>query len=555
MVLRAMNSVFTRHGRWLFAIITLVIIVSFVGFLTPGFTSLLGGATIGGGSSGATVGTAFGKKVSVTDLRDQARHGMFFMYLLSGGMFTNSQLYDYAEGEAFNQLCQLAAAKNRGIVVSDAEVAEFIEKLPMFQSKDGQFEVEKYRKFCQNFLTPNGATEEDLAEAIRNGLILGKLYQQVIGGVLVTNDELKRFYQELYEKFDVYTATFKPDVWLAQVKVTPAELQSYFNAHRKEYNTPAQFKVKVVAFEYANFEKTLAVPATDAALKKYYEQNKKTFEVKHGDQLVVPPLAQIKDTVRRHYRLDLAKAVARNQAQQFATDVYKKIAEDDKNRIKYFSELAATRQLPISDLGWISSASAPDAVLGEPTLLDEITKIYIQIPISNPVIGEKAIYVALLEDKKDSRPATLDEVKAQVVKVVREQKAVTMAREKARNAAAVLSKAEDKLAAFKKLAGMAEVKHLEPFIAMNPPYGPTGNLIAGLADATPVGTVSQVQDLPTGALLVFVAKRTAPLAKDFSDALPMVVARYQNLKQEMAKQNFSRWIQLNCQNYQVKGNQ
>ena len=49
MVIRSMNSVFHKHGRWLFGIITIIIIVSFVGFLTPGFTSLFSGRSSSSG--------------------------------------------------------------------------------------------------------------------------------------------------------------------------------------------------------------------------------------------------------------------------------------------------------------------------------------------------------------------------------------------------------------------------------------------------------------------------------------------------------------------------
>ena len=553
MVLRSMNSIFTRHGRWLFAIITLVIIVSFVGFLTPGFTSLFMGAAGGGGN--ATVGTAFGKKVTVTDIRDQARHGMFFMYMLSGGMFSNSQIYDYAEGEAFNQICQLAAAHSRGIVVAESEIAEFIEGLPMFRGNDGQFSIEKFRAFCKNFLAPNCATEEDLANAIRDGLILGKLYQQITGSVVVTPSEVADFYNELYEKFDVATVTFKGETFAGQIKVTPEELDAYFKAHQKEYNIPAQYKVKVIAFEYREFEQQNHVTLPEAALKKYYDLNQKEFEVKQGGKTVTQTFAQVKDTIRHKLQSEGAKNTAKLQGQKFATDVYKKIAEDENNRFKHFTEIAAANKRKITDIGWVSAASQPEAVFGEPALLEEITKIYIQIPISNPVIGEKAVYVAWLEEKKNSRPATLAEVKSQVLKAVQEQKGIVLAKEKARAAVVAIAKAEDKVAALKKYAGIAEVKNLEPFVKMNPPYGPEGNVISSLADTTASGNVSTVQDITGGAMFVLVKKRTMPAAKEFDAVQAMVSGRYKTLKQELAKQNFSRWLMSKCQNQSSRGNQ
>ena len=36
MIIKKLNSVFHRHSRWLFGLFTIVIIVSFIGFMVPG---------------------------------------------------------------------------------------------------------------------------------------------------------------------------------------------------------------------------------------------------------------------------------------------------------------------------------------------------------------------------------------------------------------------------------------------------------------------------------------------------------------------------------------
>ena len=43
MVIGKINTVFMKHSRILFGAISVVIIVSFLGFLTPGFPSMFGG--------------------------------------------------------------------------------------------------------------------------------------------------------------------------------------------------------------------------------------------------------------------------------------------------------------------------------------------------------------------------------------------------------------------------------------------------------------------------------------------------------------------------------
>ena len=66
MIIKKLNSVFHRHSRWLFGVITIVIIISFIGFMVPGSFFGFGPET----GSGAKVGTAFGKNVTYEDLKE-----------------------------------------------------------------------------------------------------------------------------------------------------------------------------------------------------------------------------------------------------------------------------------------------------------------------------------------------------------------------------------------------------------------------------------------------------------------------------------------------------
>lgn len=553
MVLRSMNSLFTRHGRWVFAIITLIIIISFVGFLTPGFTSLLSGE--GGTGAGRVVGTVFGKDVTAMQMREQAERNALFIGLKMNGMFGQSQIYEYASSQAFNNLCQLAVAKQRGIYVTDEEVSAFIEGLPMFRGTDGQFSLEKFNEYDKKNLRPQGITQENLAVAIREGLMQEKLFREVIGSVMVTPAELVEFFNEAYEKYDVTAAFFKGDTFTKQVKIDQKELDSFFAANQKNYTIPAQYKIRAVKFDYAEFIRKAGTAIAESALKNYYEANKKEFEVKKGSRVEIQQFGQVKEKIRERLAAEEAKSMAKDLAQRFAVEVYKKISDDEAGRMKHFQDTADKHQRKVLDLNWISGDSKPEAVFNEPVLLEEITKIYIHIPVSNAVVGENAAYVLLLENKKDSRPAQLKEVKQQVVKDLQHRNAITMAREKARTAAAAVGQAADKVAALKKWSSSCELKNPEPFAAMNPPYGEDGSMIAGLALNTPAGSVSKVENTPDGAMFVLVRKRTLPAAKDFEQVRTLVSGRYTSMKQEAAKLNFSRWIQSQCKQYEQRGNQ
>ena len=73
MIIKKLNTVFHKHSKVLFGAFTLIIIVSFLGFLTPGQFGC------GDMQFGApAVGEAYGKKVTIDDLRDTQRQLSIF---------------------------------------------------------------------------------------------------------------------------------------------------------------------------------------------------------------------------------------------------------------------------------------------------------------------------------------------------------------------------------------------------------------------------------------------------------------------------------------------
>ena len=68
MIIKKINTMFHKHSRWLFGAFTIVIIVSFMGFLTPGQFGL----DMFSDPANTRVGTAFGEPVTYGDLITEA---------------------------------------------------------------------------------------------------------------------------------------------------------------------------------------------------------------------------------------------------------------------------------------------------------------------------------------------------------------------------------------------------------------------------------------------------------------------------------------------------
>jgi len=132
-----------------------VIIVSFVGFFMP--TNRAGART----HDIPPVGELFGKKVPQDEYR-RAYHNSYMWYILSSGRMIpmTDELTKALKREAWQRVAVLHKAKSEEILVADAEVVRQMQAMPLFQAKNGAFDVNIYKAVLQQIgLTPRQAEE------------------------------------------------------------------------------------------------------------------------------------------------------------------------------------------------------------------------------------------------------------------------------------------------------------------------------------------------------------------------------------------------------------
>ncbi len=545
MVIRRMNNMFTRHGRWMFAIITLFIIVSFVGFLTPGFNSMF---SFGGGSGSA--GTAFGKKISAEQVREQAIRDSVALALAYGVDPSNSQVFEMAEKNAFYSICALYAAAQCGVWVSDQEIAAYLEKLPRFQGADQQFDINKYNDFVKNSLKPHGITESTLEQGIRESLMKQQLSEQITGDVIATPDEIRAFFNVIREKFEISVAEFKASTYAAKEKVTDEDVKNYFEANRKKYIMPERYNIRTVEFDYSGFAAKAGAGVTEQDIQKYYESHKNEFTKMEKGKPVTTPLSKVKNEIKTNIINERAAAMAMEMAQQFAVDAYNETQGKDDALVR-FQGMIKANGFKENVYGWIDKKTV---ALGkrpvEPELMSEIDAIYIKSPVSNPVAGRDCAYVVFLEAREDAKPATFEEVKSQVTQDLQLVKGAQKARDQARHAAGEIVRLKNNIKVFRKMAPQAV--DLDAFDAMNPPYSLIGGILATLAENTPAGAISEVKDTPEGAVFVYVRSRALPNDKDYEQVKSFINSFYIKMKQDSASNNFNLWLQSKCKIYELR---
>jgi hypothetical protein len=546
MVIRRMNNVFTRHGRWLFGLITLAIIVSFVGFLSPGFSGILDSVY-----QKDTVGTVFGNKVTFNDVRAQANRNLIAYSLIFGTGLNNSGVSDLASKNAFPAICRLAAAERRGIVVSDKQVADYIATLPIFKDqKTGKFNLEQYRKYINDTLKPNGFSAADLDQSVREFLVQRQLDEELRDGTVVTPDEVKQFFNQFSEKIQVRVARFNSKDYLNKVKLTDASSQAYFETNHELYVIPAKFQALLVTFPYNDSQvtKEAAAGITEDAIKQYYEENKNQFMVfKAGQKPKTIPFAKAQNDVRKKLLNKLCRDLAFRKAQLFAQEVYDKVGEAAGKKLDIFKQTASKYNLNPVLTAWFTERDDKVGAIESKALVEQLATVYDAVPVSNAVATNQAAYVGFVVKKIIARPAEYKEVRAQVLAKVKEIEAMKAARQAAREIVAKLSKMK-KAQRMKVALSLKNPKFekIDQFMAANPPYGNDGRLIASISEDLLPGDISSATNIASGALVVLVEKKILPGKADFKQSEQQVNMFYSQRKFGAASAAFASWLDSKC---------
>lgn len=541
MAISKLNSVFAKHHRIIFGVFSVIIIIAFTDFLTPG-TGIVDAFRGNGYSQNA--GEIFGKKVSYSELNDQMRLDMLSMRVFMN-MQINQSMREQLEMRSFYNLAMLEAAKQANITVSDQEVGRFLRN--NFRDDSGKFNASAYRNFVDNFLPAEGFNEDDLNAAARQYLMLAKLQTTRNAAVTVTEDELKKFYHMLNEEFEVLSGDFKAADFAKAVKTDAKALEAYFMQNRAKYVIPAKLQALVVEFDYNKFRSQAIKNINDKSLKEFYEQNKQLFgKVKDG-KFEVQEFNKVKDEVRSSAIAANARELATNAAQQFAANAYEAISNvQPEQRLNVFKKQLAAAKLTAKATGEFNADAKSAGKIAEPALVSELAGIFMDMPISNAVAGSKAAFVGYVTKMTHSRPAELKEVKAQVTADYIQQQSMKLARERAAEVIA-------KLNAISAANRVARVKAMTaPKFTAVPKFTlMTGSPVLGYASSAvadlQAGEIAEPIEKATGVQVIMLVARKAP-AKAYQ-ADPMLENMFRNYKSSMNQMQFNAYLLANCKRY------
>ena len=528
MIIKKLNSMFHRHHRWLFGAFTVVIIVSFMGFLTPGQFGL----DMFSNPENLSIGETCGEKVTYGDFRDMARSLEIF------NMLNQGMSREPGPEQIFGDICILRAAERMGVTAGDKEVADLMKQCPSFL-ENGTFSMDRYQDEMKMFRR-SGISEADVIAAYRDVLTIQKLISTIGAGAIVSPAEVENYYRRFNVGYVVKVAEFTGADFRASVKPDAAGLKRFFEENGASYRISGKVTSLLVEFPFEPYRASAEKAATEENLEKFFTANIGRF-MKVGDSKL-PEYSAVAGEVKKLFIENGMREGALRRASDFAAAAYEAMdGQDSAEQIATFRRLAAENQGKVIDGGTVDFDAAGVGGVSSAELVRQLSETYDASPVTNAVATDNAAYVGLAVSKVAERPATFNEVAKEVNEDYMQYAAITAAREAAAKASAQLAKITDPAARAKAFSELKNCKFKTLELSMNT-LSYENFTIMDLATMLRPGAISVARDTADGALLVELEKRIPADMAKFAEEREKYTESYRRYRSELALNGF--WEQI-----------
>jgi peptidyl-prolyl cis-trans isomerase D len=180
-------------------------------------------------------------------------------------------------------------AKDAGIIVSDAELAAYLEKIPAFQ-KEGRFSKTIYK----SYLSQQRLKAKSFEARLREDLIVQKVFSLLNSKALPLEVDAVQAAMLISDSL-LYKTLSSNDINLT---VQDADLKAYWQKHKENYMTPTAYTLAIV------WTPTKDTEVTEQEVEAFYKTNSFNYTDKEGKVLT---LKEAKEAVTRDTKLKKTK--------------------------------------------------------------------------------------------------------------------------------------------------------------------------------------------------------------------------------------------------------
>jgi len=385
-----------------------------------------------------------------------------------------------------NERAMAYEAQRLGIRVSDEDIYNAIHVMAPSLFPGGQFVG---RDAYSAMLAQQNMTIPDFESSVARQILISRLQQIVIAGMVVTPAEIEQEYRRRNEKASVEYVKLTLEKFKADVQVTPAEIKEYYDKNRASFPIPEKKNLAILILDQAKIEQS--IEPSDAELHRAYENEKEKFRSPER-------------VLARHILLRTGKTPEED------TKVKAK-AEDLVKQLKGGADFAALATKNSGDPG--SAAKGGDLgwlVRGQTVKPFEDAAFALKPKeISDPVKSQFGYHIIQIQDHQQPNLKSYDEARAQLIDEIRKQRAAQMMQDLIDRAGSALKKEPaDAVAKELNLAPPLKVENIGagdpiPTIGANKDFDQS---VTGLQK----GEVSQPVSLPANRVALAVVTAIVP---------------------------------------------
>jgi len=377
------------HRRWMQLVLLLLVVPSFMFFGIEGYVGFM--------SRDKELAEVNGIAITQPEYDMVRRNQLEEMRQMLGAQFDAEAIDTPAFRERIlndmiNQRVIAEAAMQGRYTVSDEQLRDTIAQIPAVQ-ENGAFSAQRYRQV----LAAQGMTPPDFELRVRSDLILS----QVLGPIGTTAAAPTRVVNELMtaltQERTVSLRRFNIEGFRADVEVTEAEIQSWYENNQQTLRLPDSVDIEYVVLDEAAATKGLSVPESEIDI--YYQQNQSRFgqaEQRRVSHILIEVAPDADQAAK-----DAARAKAQDIANQLGTDPSQFVALAAE-----FSEDPGSANQG-GDLGWIS----------KDTLVPEVEQAVFELQpetISGVIESPFGYHVAIVKQVQPASVKPLEQVREEI---------------------------------------------------------------------------------------------------------------------------------------------
>ena len=158
-------------------------------------------------------------------------------------------------------------------VTSEETDSAIVDTLPPQLVKDGKVDGATLAAMLQQ----EGMTLAALKDQTARQLLVNRLQQIVVNGVVVSPQEIEREYRKRNEKVKLQYAVLLPAKYQSEAEPTDAELKAYYDSHKSDFRVPEKRSYAILMLDPALIG--AQSPPTDAQLQAEYNARRTEFQV------------------------------------------------------------------------------------------------------------------------------------------------------------------------------------------------------------------------------------------------------------------------------------